>query len=99
MYTTGLKKTEPIVDNSEKAYEMDEMYWFIKNKPHTGTQENVYIITLVNRSPRQIVGFDAAMDKTPERIQAIVDNAPVASIYCTDGWFGYIDVVYLSRQH
>jgi len=49
---------------------------------------------MVSRQPRQIVGFDAAFDKSPARIQDIVDNAPEAKAYCTDGWQGYIDVVY-----
>ena len=49
---------------------------------------------MVSRSPRQIAGFDIAYDKSPQRVQAIVDGAPPAGKYCTDGWFGYIDVVY-----
>lgn len=54
----------------------------------------MYLMTMVSRDPRQIVGFDAAFDKSPERIQNIVDNAPYAEKYCTDGYQGYIDVVY-----
>ena len=53
---------------------------------------------MVSRSPRQIVGFDAAFDKSPERVQNIVDNAPNADKYCTDGWLGYIDVIYPGRH-
>jgi IS1 family transposase len=53
---------------------------------------------MVNREPRQIVGFDAAFDKSPERVQRIVDSAPEAKEYCTDGWFGYIDVIYPGRH-
>jgi IS1 family transposase len=63
-------------------------------KPRTETRENTYIITMVSREPRQIVGFDAAFDKSPARIQHIVDDAPEAERYCTDGWSGYIDVIY-----
>ena len=74
--------------------ELDELYWFIGEKPHTETRENTYIMTMVSRLPRQIVGFDVASDKSPERIQAIVDNAPWAENYCTDGWTGYVDVAY-----
>jgi IS1 family transposase len=73
---------------------LDELYWFIERKPRTETRENVYLMTMVSRQPRQIVGFDVARDKSPQRIQAIVDGAPSAEKYCTDGWFGYIDVVY-----
>ena len=49
---------------------------------------------MVSRNPRQIVGFSVAYDKAPERIQGVVDSAPPADKYCTDGYLGYIDVVY-----
>ena len=48
-------------------------------------RENIYVMTMVSRLPRQIVGFDAAYDKSPERIQSIVDNEPEAEYYCTGG--------------
>jgi hypothetical protein len=57
-----------------------------------------YIITLVSRFLRPMVGFDAAADKSPERVQRIVDGAPEASRYCTDGWLGYVDVTYPGRH-
>lgn len=53
---------------------------------------------MVSREPRQIVGFDVASDKSPERIQNIVDNSPEADFYYTDGYPGYIDVVYPGRH-
>lgn len=98
MSITGLKKTIITVDNSPKIYELDELYWFVEKKPHTETRENVYLMTMVSRTPRQIAGFDVAMDKSPERIQKIVDGAPEAINYCTDGWIGYIDVVYPGKH-
>ena len=48
--------------------------------------------------PRQIVRIDAAFDKSPTRIQALVDAAPSAENYCTDGYLGYIDVVYPGKH-
>ena len=86
------------MDKVLTVLELDEMYWFIKRKPRTETRENVYIMTMVSREPRQIVGFDAAMDKSPSRIQRIVDKGPWAAEYCTDGWSGYTDVVYAGRH-
>ncbi len=86
------------VENSSECYELDELYWFIERKPRTETRENVYIITMVSRNPRQIAGFDVAFDKSPERVQGIVDNAPDAKKYCTDGWLGYVDVAYPGRH-
>ena len=77
---------------------MDELYWFIGRKPRTETRENVYLMTMVSRNPRQIVGFDVAYDKSPERIQRIVDNSSEAERYCTDGFLGYIDVVYPGKH-
>jgi IS1 family transposase len=57
-------------------------------------RENVYLVTMVSREPRQIVGFSVALDKSPERIQGIVDSAPASHRYCSDGYLGYVDVVY-----
>ena len=86
------------VDNVNKHHELDEMYWFIKRKSKSKTQENLYIMLAVSRSPREIVGYDVAFDKAPERIQAIVDNSPPAEFYCTDGYLGYVDVVYPGKH-
>lgn len=74
------------------------MYWFIQRKPRTETRENVYLMTMVSREPRQIVGFDVAQDKSARRIQGIVDSGPEAEEYCTDGYVGYLDVVYPGRH-
>lgn len=84
------KKTEKVSEHLE----LDEMYWFIGRKGTAKTRENVYLITMVSRNPRIIVGFDVAFDKSPERIQKIVDSSPEADFYYTDGYWGYIDVVY-----
>ena len=86
------------MDNSIKVLEMDELYWFIGYKSLSETRENVYVMTMVSREPRQIVGFDVAFDKSPERIQQIVDNAPPGEYYCTDGYLGYIDIVYPGKH-
>jgi len=78
--------------------EMDELYWFVERKGTSETRENCYVMTMVSRLPRQIVGFDVAFDKSPERIQAIVDGAPQAENYATDGYLGYLDVVYPGKH-
>ena len=82
------------MDNFYEDYELDELYWYVTRKAHTETRENVYLMTMVSRNPRQIVGFDVAADKSPTRIQAIVDDSPAGRRYYTDGYLGYIDVVY-----
>jgi hypothetical protein len=74
--------------------EFDELYWFLERKAKTAIRENVYVMTMVSREPRQIVGFNVSRDKSAPQIQSIVDNAPWAEKYCTDGYYGYLDVVY-----
>jgi IS1 family transposase len=78
--------------------ELDELYWFIGRKADTSTRENVYVMTAVSREPRQIVGFDVALDKSSWRIQRIVDTASPAKKYYTDGYVGYLDVVYFGEH-
>ena len=94
MCTTGLKKTAQKLENNYQILELDELYWFLERKARTETRENVYLITMVSRNPRQIVGFNVALDKSPARIQAMVDNSPPAQNYFSDGYLGYVDVVY-----
>ena len=53
---------------------------------------------MVSREPGQIVGFDVASDKLSERIQNIVDNTREAKYYCTDGYNGYMDIVYPGKH-
>ena len=79
-------------------YELDELYWYIEQKSNKETKENIYLVTMISREPRQIVGFSVATDKSPERIQSIVDSAPDADRYCTDGYLGYIDVIYPGKH-
>ena len=51
-------------------------------------------MTMVCPEPRMIVGFEVAMDKGAAHIQDIVDGAPWAEKYSTDGYNGYLDVVF-----
>ena len=78
--------------------ELDELYWYLEYKPRTETRENVYIMTMVSRNPRQIVGHVASRDKMSRTIQRMVDAAPEAEYYCTDGYQGYLDVVFPGKH-
>ena len=77
-----------------KTVELDELYWFLNRKPGTKTQENVYIITMVSRKPRQIMGHMVSRDKSSETMQQMVDAAPGAKTYCTDGYSTYLNVIF-----
>ena len=48
---------------------------------------------MVSRKSRQIVGHIVSRDKMSSTIQQMVDTAPEAKQYCTDGYYGYLDVV------
>jgi len=98
--TIGLKKTAKNEQTgnfqqvSNNCYELDELYWFIEKKAKSETRENIYLMTMINPEPRQIVGFEVVMDKGAAHIQNIVDNAPWAKKYATDGYLGYCDVIF-----
>ena len=53
---------------------------------------------MVGRSPRQIVGHMVRLDKTSKTIQRMVDGTPEAGRYCTDGYVGYLDVVFPGKH-
>jgi hypothetical protein len=89
-----IKKTAQNPNPNYHILELDELYWFIGQKPRTQTRENLYLMTMINANPRQIVGLQVTMDKGATHIQDIVDNAPWAEQYATDGYFGYCDVVF-----
>ena len=74
--------------------QLDEIYLFEGAKAKTETHENAYLMTMCSEKPRQIVGFDVAHDRSPERIEKMVWDAPHASTYQTDGYTGYIFVSY-----
>lgn len=78
--------------------ELDELYWFIERKNTEKACKNIYVITMVSRQPRQILGFDVAFNKTSERIQKIINDAAEAEKYCTDGYYGYLDVIYPGKH-
>jgi len=78
--------------------ELDELYWYVSHKRPAEVRQNVYIMTAVASRPRQIAGFDVAFDKTAERIQAMIDRAPPAKVYCTDHYSAYADVSYFGEH-
>lgn len=85
-------------EEKSSIIELDELYWFLEYKSRTKTRENVYIMTMVSRKPRQIVGHIVGRDKMSGTIQQMVDIAPQAKQYCTDGYYGYLDVVFPGKH-
>ena len=79
-------------EKTTEIIEMDELFDYIKGKNRT------YVITLVTRKPRQIVGFDVAYDKSEERIQKIVDSSIKAKHYYSDANPSYQDVSYFGEH-
>ena len=77
---------------------MDELYHFINKRPRTETRENVYVIPLISREPRQIVSFAVDIIKTAKVFQSVVDNTPYFYQCNTDGNFTYRDVVFPERH-
>jgi IS1 family transposase len=80
-------------------FELDEVYWYINKKERSKTRENTYIMTMISREPRQIVNFDVQFDKGVFRLQGLVDNAPDAENYSTDGNPSYLDVIFPGKHN
>ena len=74
--------------------ELDEMYHYMSKKAKTETKENVYVIALASREPRQFLGLVASRDKSPGTTQSLVWDSPHATKYFSDGYLGYRDVHY-----
>ena len=51
-------------------------------------------MTLVNRKTREILGYDIACDRSLQRIQNLVDNAPKAEFYFFDAFTVYFQICY-----
>ena len=58
----------------------------------------VYLMSMVSHKPCIIAGHQVSEDKSANRIQDIVDSAPYADYYCTDGYFGYLSVIYPGKH-
>ncbi len=61
---------------------------------HQGEKNRAYVITLITKKTRQIVGFDVAYDKSESRIQKIVDSAVEAMHYYSDANLTYRNLQY-----
>lgn len=70
------------------------MYHYVGVKARTETKENVYVIAIMSREPRQFLGLVASFDKSPETIERLVWDSPHADRYFSDGYVGYKDVIY-----
>ena len=106
MYTDGLKKPKKGVyglwispDTKTDNYELDELYWFIGKRKGFEHGINTYIMTMLSREPRQIIGFEVDNCVKASSIQGIVDNAPQAAVYHTDGAPIYLGVDFIGKHN
>ena len=76
------------------AFELDEIYWFIGKRKGYENGINTYIMTIISREPRQIVGFCVDKSVNSKALQSVADSAPAAENYYTDGCLVYCDVLF-----
>ena len=57
-------------------------------------KNRIYVMTLVSRDKRQILGYDIAFDRSKERIQKLVDKSVKASKYYSDAYSAYSEICY-----
>ena len=84
------KKIQPKNRANERiaVIEMDELYSFVERK------NRIYVMTLVSRDKRQILGYDISFDRSRERIQKLVNKSAKASKYYYDAYSAYAEVCY-----
>ena len=51
------RKAETVSTTGVKIVELDELYRFLEYKSRIETRENIYIMTMVSRNHRKIVGY------------------------------------------
>jgi len=69
--------TSPLTDLA--AFECDEIYWFLKRRKGYENGINTYLMTMISRNPRQIVGFAVDRSVNKEALQKVADGAPTAT--------------------
>ena len=106
MYTDGPRRPKrgdyPLWISPETktdGYELDELYWFIGKRKGFEGGVNTYIMTMLSREPRQIIGFNVDNHVSAEAIQEMVDNTPQAVVYHTDGGSSYLGVDFMGRHN
>jgi hypothetical protein len=61
-----------------KSFELDELYCFTGKRKGREKGVNAYIMTMISREPRQILGFEVGSSVAASSIQKTVDNNVVA---------------------
>jgi IS1 family transposase len=96
MGSRGLKKGDFVVWISPvtktDSFELDEVHWFTNGRKGTENGVNTYIMTMISRNPRQILAFDVDNACDQRLIQMMVNSAPPADKYFTDGFYGYMSI-------
>ncbi len=105
MCTAGLKKLKKRAytmwispKTKTDAFELDEIFWFVGKRKGCENGVNTYIMTMLSREPRQIVAYDVDNSVSATLIQKMVDNAPQAEKYYTDGGSSYLGVDFTGRH-
>ena len=80
------------------TFELDELHWYINVKKIAKGRENIYIMTMISREPRQILAFDVDNFISEKHIQRMVDSVDPANKYSTDGFKGYLNVDFLGEH-
>ena len=57
-------------------------------------KKRLFLIILLERITREIVGYAISFDRNPETIQKIIDSSPKAKQYYSDGYPGYFKLNY-----
>ena len=83
-----IKKTEALFISSKTdftAFKLDGIFWFIKERNSAENGVNAYVMMMISRIPRQIIGFDVYKSIAQKIIKRMVNSVPPSKTYYTDG--------------
>ena len=80
------------------ALELDEVYWYVGKRKGYEKGINTYIMTMISRTPRQIVAYAVDNSVNAAMIQRMVESTAQAEKYYTDGGSSYLGVDFIGRH-
>lgn len=86
-------RTEAEKESAADAKTAEQPYRVPEQKSRAETRENICIMTMLGRKPRQIMGHAVSRDNLSGAVPRMADAASEAGQYRTDGYRGYPDVV------
>ena len=80
-------------------FELDELYWFVERKAKGETRENIYVVTMINRGPQQIVDSAPAVESKKQLCCRKIETLEAVLTVFIDAYRGRsLNIIRISHQ-